>query len=293
MKVYDCFLFNTELEILALRLDFLWDQVDHFVIVESGRTLSNLPKPLHYHENKKLFEKYQSKIISLVTPSNDMPAWDYEFYQRNWIKEGLKQCDDDDLVFISDVDEIINIQHVLPLIKPGVPTLIGISMYYYFINLRVDVPWVYNIAVPWGKLKNEDIGDRTKYGQFCSAVITNDDNRNGWHFSYLYGKNVNEYVKKIRAFSHQEFATPYFLNTNRIETCIEAGIDLFERYQILVKDDSVLEVFASRIRNMDVGKYVYKSSLISMKPVHLAWLFRIKVINRIRNAFRNRFLKHD
>ena len=98
--------------------------------------------------------------------------------------------------------------------------------------------------------------------------------------------------KKIRAFSHQEFATPYFLNPARIQTCILAGIDLFERYLILKPDDSIVVNFASHIRGMDVAPYVYKPTALSqMKPINLIWLFRMKVVNRVRNAFRNRFLK--
>ena len=41
MKIYDCFLFFNELELLEIRLNVLNDYVDYFVLVESTKTFSN------------------------------------------------------------------------------------------------------------------------------------------------------------------------------------------------------------------------------------------------------------
>ena len=46
-KIYDCFNFFNELDILELRLNILYDYVDYFVIVESSVTHSGQPKPFY------------------------------------------------------------------------------------------------------------------------------------------------------------------------------------------------------------------------------------------------------
>ena len=94
MMVYDAFLFNDELRLLRLRLEMLNDVVDQFLIVESRRTLAGGKKPLHFLDNQNQFQPYLHKIIHVEAPVNNMPAWDYEFFQRNAIKTGLQHCHD-------------------------------------------------------------------------------------------------------------------------------------------------------------------------------------------------------
>jgi beta-1,4-mannosyl-glycoprotein beta-1,4-N-acetylglucosaminyltransferase len=48
MKIYDCFPFFNELDILEIRLNELYDVVDYFVLVESRCSFSNNPKLLFY-----------------------------------------------------------------------------------------------------------------------------------------------------------------------------------------------------------------------------------------------------
>ena len=54
MKLYDCFCMFNELDIVELRLNELYDVVDHFIIHESTRTHTGKPKPLYFAENKEL-----------------------------------------------------------------------------------------------------------------------------------------------------------------------------------------------------------------------------------------------
>jgi len=44
MKIFDCFLFFNELELLELRLMTLHDVVDYFVLVEANKTFTDKPK---------------------------------------------------------------------------------------------------------------------------------------------------------------------------------------------------------------------------------------------------------
>ena len=66
MKIVDCFIFYNELDLLNYRLNVLNDVVDCFVLVEATRTFTGKQKPLHYAENKHLFEPFNHKIVHIV-----------------------------------------------------------------------------------------------------------------------------------------------------------------------------------------------------------------------------------
>ena len=65
-KIVDCFLFNDELEMLKMRLDYYGDCVDYFVISESTTTLTGIPKELVYPTISHLFEEYSDRIHYIV-----------------------------------------------------------------------------------------------------------------------------------------------------------------------------------------------------------------------------------
>lgn len=230
--IFDCFLFNDELDLLELRLDFLNAHVDTFVIAESKRTFSGHPKPLHFADNKDRYGKYLPKIRHIVIPdvSSQTTPWENEFYQRNYIKTALTDCADDDLICIGDVDEIINLGYLLDTYKISEPCSVQINTFYYFLNVLVANHKIFDRTVlsPYKFIKSADIGNRENY-RFVSKTLFNDINRNGWHFSYVFGRETDKYVNKIKSFSHTEFSDFYHLNRSRIEYCIENRIDIFER----------------------------------------------------------------
>lgn len=108
--IYDCFTFYNELDLLKIRLEILNPYVDKFVIVELNKTFRGLNKPLNFQLHIDEFEKYIDKII-YITP-DDIPEykgdgdWTIENFQRNSIMLGLKGCKPDDIIMVSDLDEI-------------------------------------------------------------------------------------------------------------------------------------------------------------------------------------------
>ena len=110
MKVYDCFTFYNEFELLELRLKSLYEVVDFFVIVEADKTLNNKPKPFYFAERRKDFAEFLPKIrnvqVKMDIPYKGTGDWSIEFAQRNMISEGIKDAAPDDFIFISDLDEI-------------------------------------------------------------------------------------------------------------------------------------------------------------------------------------------
>ena len=109
MRVYDCFTFFNELELLELRLETYYDIVDTFVIVEADKTHANIPKPFNFLENIERYQKYLPKINYVMdtsfVPYEGADDWSIENNQRNNIMKGLTDAEPDDLILISDVDE--------------------------------------------------------------------------------------------------------------------------------------------------------------------------------------------
>ena len=108
MKIYDCFSYWDEDLLLDLRLNILNEHVDYFVIVEGNKTWQNNSKKLRF--NIKKFSKFKNKIIYI--PVEDMPDGDNPYlrenFQRNCITRGLSNASNEDLVIVSDLDEIPN-----------------------------------------------------------------------------------------------------------------------------------------------------------------------------------------
>ena len=124
MKIYDCITYMNEDIVLDLRLNYLNNYVDKFIIVES-RYFHNGKKKKLFFDIKK-FSKFKKKIVYLVLdhePKDIEPINSFDsaetknskhilngmkrdFYQRNYIMNGLKESNDNDIILISDIDEI-------------------------------------------------------------------------------------------------------------------------------------------------------------------------------------------
>ncbi len=114
--IYDCFPFFNELELLEVRLNELDVLVDKFVLVEATKTFSGHPKPLHFAENRERFSAFADKIIHVVV---DGYAWGRKAGAITGCGiaisampsvRGLVNCRPDDIIMVSDLDEIINVR---------------------------------------------------------------------------------------------------------------------------------------------------------------------------------------
>ena len=149
MKVYDCFTFFNELELLELRLETYYDIVDRFVIVEADKTHANIPKPFNFLENINRYEKFLPKINyvmdSSVVPYGGAEDWSIENNQRNSIMKGLSDAEPDDLIMISDVDEFPN----PAMLKTLIESFTDKSKHVDFIAFYDTTPYTKNKLVPF------------------------------------------------------------------------------------------------------------------------------------------------
>ena len=113
MKIYDCFTYYNEEEILKIRLNELSNFVEKFVIVEASQTFTGKKKPYYLDDVlDSLKDEWKEKICiyRVEFPDQDLTSWQREHIQRNYIAEALKHIgvSEKDLVVISDADEIWN-----------------------------------------------------------------------------------------------------------------------------------------------------------------------------------------
>jgi beta-1,4-mannosyl-glycoprotein beta-1,4-N-acetylglucosaminyltransferase len=108
-KVYDCFIFSNELDLLELRLEEQYDHVDYFVIAEANLDFQGNNKLFILEENWERYSKYHDKIVYVKV--DDMPIKSddkgRERHLRNSLSRGVQSADDNDVIFISSCCELI------------------------------------------------------------------------------------------------------------------------------------------------------------------------------------------
>ena len=212
-KVYDCFIFNNELNMLNLRLHELNNVVDFFVLVEATTTHSNKPKKLYFNENKHKFEKFSSKIIHVIV--DDLPRvddrWKIENFNRNCIMRGLiNNCNDEDLVLFSDCDEIPKAEIVTELKKIDYLNMTTLRQKYYYWDFNkicgcykpdrfVPCPWPGTVAICWRILKTT-LPQKFRNIRWNNKLnnLYKKDGWHGWHLSYFGDRDL--IINKILSF---------------------------------------------------------------------------------------------
>jgi beta-1,4-mannosyl-glycoprotein beta-1,4-N-acetylglucosaminyltransferase len=147
--IFDCFAFYNELEILDIRLHELAPIVDKFVIVEASKTFQGKPKPFNYEQNKERFKAFHDKIIYVPFDFPDIlnnefarkydQIWAREYHQRDQISLGLETASFDDLIIVSDIDEIPSakkLEEALSRRRRHDLTVFTMPNYVHFVNRR-------------------------------------------------------------------------------------------------------------------------------------------------------------
>ncbi|WP_052710047.1 glycosyltransferase [Azospirillum thiophilum] len=203
-RVFDCFQFYNELDLLEVRLAELYPVVDRFVLVEATYTHAGAAKPLHYADNRARFAAYADKIIHIVVAEDPGGfAWNREAHQRDAILRGLGDCRPSDMILISDADEILRVPVVERLRwEPDEgATLFAphLDIFLYFLDLKAPDPWVSVAAAPWELIRR--IGaNRARY--LAKQGIGRPVPDAGWHFTWMGG--ADRFRAKLEAFAHRE-----------------------------------------------------------------------------------------
>jgi beta-1,4-mannosyl-glycoprotein beta-1,4-N-acetylglucosaminyltransferase len=235
MKTYDCFMFFNEFDVLELRLRTLNEAVDTFVLVESKQTHSGNPKPLYFQENKERFSPWLHKIRHVVVDEriDTQDSWVRENYERNQIARGLYDAKPDDLIFVSDCDEIWRPEKKLALLDASPTTRFVQYVHYYFLNSR-QPGHLWRKGTARSRFRDFQGAQWLRMNQTSLKVEDG-----GWHFSYA--GDVEKIVYKLKSFAHTEYSTDHFTDPARIAEKLQTGDDLFDRgtrYDTLAIDES-------------------------------------------------------
>jgi beta-1,4-mannosyl-glycoprotein beta-1,4-N-acetylglucosaminyltransferase len=221
MKVYDCFNFFNEIDLLEIRLNELDDVVDYFVIVESEKTHQNNPKPLYYQEisNNEKFIKFKDKIINIVVKGDKFrdDTWYNEKYQFNSILDGLISAEDEDIIILGAADEIPR-NSVIKSIKEnynGDMYVLLLNFYYFYLDTKYNhngrIDWNGNLLIKKKNI-NVELYEILKVRQYHQNIIPN----GGWHFSFM--GNAKHAITKINSYAHNEFK---HINEDAMNTLLE------------------------------------------------------------------------
>jgi beta-1,4-mannosyl-glycoprotein beta-1,4-N-acetylglucosaminyltransferase len=249
MKIYDGFLFFNELDLLEIRLNVLDKVVDKFILVEASVTHQGKNKPFIFEENKERFSSFLDKIIYIkvdnIPPTfstipnidpitfkeqcfysiykditqtrlfnrfdpNEM-GFGRDFFQKECVKLGMEEANDEDILISSDLDEIPNPEIIARLgeffEEDDLYTFNQIH-YCYYLNMlhyshidntrhnrEINTNWKGSRMGQWKTLKNYSLNE-------LRAQDNNDILDGGWHFSWMGG--IDRVKTKLQSYSHQE-----------------------------------------------------------------------------------------
>ena len=235
--LFDTFMFFNELDLLEIRLEVLDATVDRFVLVESVVDHNGRAKPLYFDDNRSRFERFLPKIEHVVVRDSPIhgTAWKRENHQREAILRGLSTMAPDDVVLMSDLDEIPNPSAITASLercrKHGGVAFFEQTYHCYFLNcVNQNAKWLGSAMLRGRDLTSpQRIRDyRTKklnwFRRNIHPRVWVIDN-GGWHFTYLGG--VDAIITKIESFAHNEFNTDEYKSPERILQRMEQGHDLF------------------------------------------------------------------
>ena len=245
--IYDCFSYLDEDLLLNLRLNILDKYVDYFVIVEGNRTWQNNPKELKFDINK--YDKFKDRIIYIKV--TDLPdgrdPYLRENHQRNSILKGLINSNDQDIIIISDLDEIPNPEVFKNFKKEMRFAVFKQKHFYYKFNLQSknNPHWLgsriclkeYLVSPQW--LRDLKFKKRP-FWRLDKFRLNNIIENGGWHFcnlkkpeSLLYKyKNLCETDDPIH---FNEKIDEKYLNIEEIKKRINEGQDIIGRKDNFIK----------------------------------------------------------
>ena len=226
MKIIDCTSFYNEHLMYEIRLNILKDKGDKFIVTESTYSHSGQKKKLNFDINN--YPKFKDKIIYIIidkepegiVPENDDPS----LQRSNSLKrialsydeclKKLEKFEENDLIMLSDNDEIPNLNSNEFLNNKNSIVLFNQLFIYFKFNLLYDkMLWPGTKGCKKGKLKSLSWLRNIKLKKYPfwrldtlfsdnKYINLNVINDGGWHFTNL--KTPEEMYEKFMNFGHHD-----------------------------------------------------------------------------------------
>lgn len=258
-KIFDCFIYNNEINILNLRLNYLNKFVDYFLIFEFSQTFQGKLKKFNLENSYHLLKKFKKKIIYVKIENFFINNKDlkYQLFNKNlniykklfsynhfshnnfshclettqrlMINEHLRKIlETNDILIFSDVDEIPRINILLKILKKiKKQKKLNLCMqneFRYFLNYFFRGNWPGSIIGLWNNFNSETLVPKiiAKSKDIIRRSFFKVHKNAGYHFSYI--GNVKEIEDKILATGHNEINIKYVIKN--IDRNVYTGRDV-------------------------------------------------------------------
>lgn len=253
MKIFDCFKFFNELELLDLRLMVLDEFVDYFVLVEANKTHTGKQKEFIFEQNKDKFSDYMDRIIYIKV--EDLPdysrsnIWIAENFQRNCITRGLGAAEIGDKIIVSDIDEIPNPDIIVQNLNSTCHVVMTQKLFYYHVNCMQNQVWCGSIMTTY---KDYDSPQQLRNISRGSATGTPDG---GWHYSFMGG--AERIRTKVENIAESHLIINQIGNIVDIEKKIGIQQDLWNRVDH-ASQKQIIDISVEGMAPKCINQFIYK-----------------------------------
>ena len=237
MAIYDCFQYFNEDHVVDLRFNILNEYVDYFVVSESTKTHQGKSKKINF--DIKNFSKFRHKVKFVIADYKEEVNFNkhiggespIEQHQRNSLIEGIKGAAPEDLIILSDSDEIPDLAKLYQIKKNKKFIVFSQKMFMYKLNLQNlnESNWMGSRITKKKNIRSMQELRNLKFKHYPFWRIDKYNQQiinGGWHFSYL--QTPSKILQKIRSFSHGEYNNEY-INEKYIQEKILGNEDIFGR----------------------------------------------------------------
>ena len=277
-KKIDCILFYDELEMLKFRLSELEDKVDFFIILESDVDFKGNSKKLLFQENRKLFEKWEEKIIHIPTTNIsknlvDLICEDTKFSGLSPFKTPKLTSDEiiycqtydlynfllsfdlypEDIIMFSDVDEVPDFSD-FNSVEENLnfePVILKQTNFIWTTEYYDPTPYMGTCCFQFtsllgfpNKIFQKYISKKSRFettGTICE---------NGFHFSHFY--SLNETIEKLKLVSEEKNLSEKITNSfNNLISIYDYG---YENFQPLVEYNGKLPKYHNLLPSQKIGR---------------------------------------
>jgi beta-1,4-mannosyl-glycoprotein beta-1,4-N-acetylglucosaminyltransferase len=227
MKVFDCFKFFNELELVHLRFMEYYDKVDYFVLVESTKSHTGKKKDLIFQENKMNYIEYLDKVVHIVV--DDLPdytlenIWVAENFQRNCIMRGLEPlAQPGDKIIVSDCDELWDVDTFEANKHRSEPITFMQYLFYYWVNCLQKQLWAGTCCATYGTFEYPQ-----QLRNFARETCGNPVQPGGWHYSFMGG--ADKVRAKVENIAESHLIINQVGDVGEIQAKMDGILDLWNR----------------------------------------------------------------
>ena len=292
MKIYDCTTFYSEKMMLDLRFNILNENVHKFIVVESSFSHSGKKKKFNFEIND--YPKFKDKIIYLkineepINIFKDSDGLISPYKKRlnsikrieqsyDYMMRGISDAKDEDLIIISDNDEIPNLESFKFKNSKKNFIIFKQLLFYYKFNLHHDLlPWFGSKACKKKYLKSfsnlRNLKNK-KYPFWRLDTYLSDIketsveiiNEGGWHFTNI--KTPEDLYIKMKNFGHHDEFDDSKLTIEDLRKNIDNGIVFYDHFA----DKTSINKWQNDYKLKKIDNYLLPNYLVQNLDNYKKW----------------------